>query len=173
MGARSKISPQALVLNPQYMELGDDVYVHPYVRLEALDRNPHTGDALSEPRLRLGDRVLINSFSHIGCLQDVVLEDDVGIGSGVTITDHRYEVADPDVPMKQSPLIFAGPVRLKRGAMIGDNTVILGGVTVGANTFIGANSVVNSDIPDLAVAAGAPCRVLRVYDRAKREWVKP
>lgn len=45
---------------------------------------------------------------------------------------------------------------------IGGNTVICPGVHIGSNVIIGAGSVVTKDIPDWAVAAGNPCKVLRM-----------
>ena len=45
---------------------------------------------------------------------------------------------------------------------IGGNTVICLGVHIGSNVIIGAGSVVTKDIPDWAVAAGNPCKVLRM-----------
>ncbi len=53
--------------------------------------------------------------------------------------------------------------------MIGDNVwaganvVITSGVTIGRRTVIGAGSVVTSDLPDYAICAGAPAKVLRRY----------
>ncbi len=44
---------------------------------------------------------------------------------------------------------------------IGANSTILGGVTIGEDSIIGAGSVVNKDVPSGVVAAGVPCRVIR------------
>ena len=40
-------------------------------------------------------------------------------------------------------------------------TIVLGGVTIGDNTVIGAGSVVTKDIPSGVIAVGVPCKVLR------------
>jgi len=53
------------------------------------------------------------------------------------------------------------PVVIGFGADIGTNSVVLPGVRVGANAIIGAGAVVNQDVPDYAIAAGVPARVLR------------
>jgi acetyltransferase-like isoleucine patch superfamily enzyme len=63
-------------------------------------------------------------------------------------------------PIIATPLVIA-PVVIGFGADIGTGAVILPGVRVGANAIIGAGAVVNHDVPDFAVAAGVPARVMR------------
>ena len=53
------------------------------------------------------------------------------------------------------------PVVIGYGADIGTNATILPGVRVGANAIIGAGAVVNHDVPDFAIAAGVPAKVMR------------
>ena len=55
----------------------------------------------------------------------------------------------------------ASPVSIGDGSWIGENVVIQGGVHIGKGAVIGANSVVTTDVPDHAVAVGAPARVVR------------
>lgn len=52
-------------------------------------------------------------------------------------------------------------IEIGDGTFIGLGTLILPGVRIGKRCFIGANSVVNTDIPDYSVAAGSPARVIR------------
>ncbi len=47
-------------------------------------------------------------------------------------------------------------------AYIGANSVVLGGVRIGKNSFIGALTLVNKDVPDGAIVAGIPAKVLRI-----------
>ena len=53
---------------------------------------------------------------------------------------------------------------------VGGNVVILPGVTIGNNVVIGAGSVVTKDLPDNALAAGNPCRVLRFITEEDRKY---
>ena len=55
----------------------------------------------------------------------------------------------------------AKPVTLKDNVWVGANSTILGGVTIGQNSIIGAGSVVTKNIPDNVIAVGKPCKVLR------------
>ena len=53
---------------------------------------------------------------------------------------------------------------------IGGNTVICPGVHIGNNVVIGAGSVVTKDIPDWTLAAGNPCRMIRMITEADRRY---
>ena len=63
---------------------------------------------------------------------------------------------------------YARPITIGSGVWIGGNVDIMGGVTIGENSIIGAGSVVTKDIPPHVIAAGTPCRVIReITDRDK------
>lgn len=54
----------------------------------------------------------------------------------------------------------SGAVKIGNNVSFGTNVMILKGVTIGDNCFIGANSLVTKDIPSNSIAAGSPCKVL-------------
>ena len=64
-------------------------------------------------------------------------------------------------------ILTCKPVLIKYGAWVGAGATILPGVTVGKYAIIGANSVVNKDIPDYAVAVGSPAKVVKYLDKEK------
>ena len=53
---------------------------------------------------------------------------------------------------------------------IGGNVCILPGVTIGNNVVIGAGSVVTKDIPDNVIAAGNPCKIIRMITEEDRDF---
>ncbi|QAY74679.1 acyltransferase [Agromyces protaetiae] len=112
------------------------------------------------PNIVLHDRVRMNQTS-ISAVARVELEEAVAIARGCYISDHSHGFDDPDLPIRDQPLGRVAPVLIKRGAWLGQNVVVLPGVTIGRGAVIGAGSVVRSDIPDRTVAAGAPARILR------------
>jgi len=77
-----------------------------------------------------------------------VIGDNVQIWQNVTIGEH----GKPDAQIKY-PLI-------KNGARIYAGAVIMGDITIGENAIIGANAVVNIDVPDNCIAVGVPCRII-------------
>lgn len=113
------------------------------------------------PAIVIHDRVRMNQTS-ISAVHSVVIEEAVGIARGVYISDHSHGFDDPDIPIRDQPIGRIAAVRICRGAWIGQNVVVLPGVTIGAGAVIGANSVVRDDVPARAVAVGAPARVVRV-----------
>ena len=60
------------------------------------------------------------------------------------------------------------PTRVRRGASIGSNATILCGVTIGEGALVGAGAVVTRDVPDYAIVAGVPARVIGDVRDAKR-----
>ncbi|MWV47726.1 acyltransferase [Rathayibacter sp. VKM Ac-2803] len=114
------------------------------------------------PALIIGDRVRMN-MTAITAVKSVIIEEGVGIARGVYISDHSHGFSDPDTFIRDQPVERIAPVRIGRGAWLGENVVIMPGVTVGRGAVIGANAVVRDDVPDYSVAVGVPARVIRTF----------
>ena len=56
---------------------------------------------------------------------------------------------------------YAHPIVIEDNVWIGAGVHIMGGVTIGRNSVIGAGSVVTKDVPENVIAAGVPCKVIR------------
>jgi acetyltransferase-like isoleucine patch superfamily enzyme len=101
----------------------------------------------------IGNNVSLQSACYI--TRGVVIEDDVFCGPRVTtMNDKRICHRRPSLAFVRS-----APV-IKRGARVGGGSVLLPGVTIGENAFVGAGSVVTKDVPDFAIVAGNPARVV-------------
>jgi acetyltransferase-like isoleucine patch superfamily enzyme len=50
--------------------------------------------------------------------------------------------------------------KVKRGASIGSNATILPGLTIGTSALVGAGAVVTKDVPDFAIVAGVPAKIV-------------
>ncbi len=94
------------------------------------------------------------SGTVIGCASSIVLGAHVRCGANTLITDTDWHTDDsrtgPDVP-----------VIIRDNVWLGVNVVVLKGVTIGANTVVGAGSIVTQSLPSDVIAAGVPARILK------------
>ena len=75
---------------------------------------------------------------------------------------HDSAVLHPmEAAIRRSGLERALPVRVGDGVWLGGGAIICPGVTIGAETVVGAGSVVTRSLPDRVLAVGNPCRVVR------------
>lgn len=68
----------------------------------------------------------------------------------------------PEVPMQDQPLSSKGDIVIDEDAWLGVGVIVLSGVRIGKGAVIGAGSVVSQNIPDMAIAAGIPARIIRM-----------
>ncbi|MFT3729341.1 MAG: acyltransferase [Terricaulis sp.] len=107
----------------------------------------------------IGERCKISSHTFV--CEGVTIEDEVFVGHGVMFINDIFPRATNDDGGAQSEADWAVvPTMVKRRASIGSNATIMGGVTVGANALIGAGAVVTKDVPDYAIAAGVPAKIV-------------
>lgn len=95
----------------------------------------------------------------------IVLEDKVHIASRCIILCHQRDLSNYYVGGDYSKLPYTRKkVHLKKGCLIGTNSIVMPGVTVGEGAIIGANSLVNKDIPAWTIAVGQPAKVVKRID---------
>ena len=109
-------------------------------------------------RLSIGDDVYLNGGACIEAWHDVRIGSHVLFAPFAAIIDDDRHELEPGAPL------YKGPVVIGDNAWLGRNVVILPGVTIGAGSAIGANSVVTRDVPPQSFAAGAPAQVIRKLD---------
>src|SRR2546427_4175484 len=99
--------------------------------------------------------------SHTFICEGVTVADEVFIGHGVMFTNDRYPRASTDEGVVQTDADWTVvPTTVKRRASIGSNATILAGLTIGEGSLVGAGAVVTHDVPDYAVVAGVPARIV-------------
>jgi acetyltransferase-like isoleucine patch superfamily enzyme len=105
--------------------------------------------------------------SHTFICEGVTIEDEVFIGHGVVFINDTYPRATTGGVLQTEQDWKVEPTLIKKGASIGSGTTILSKVTVGEGAIVGAGSVVTRDVPDRAIVAGDPARVLRTLAACK------
>jgi len=99
--------------------------------------------------------------SHTFICSGVTIEDGVFIGHGVMFINDVYpQAVTEDGSLQTEADWVCIPTRIRAGASIGSNATILAGVTVGEGALVGAGAVVTKNVPDYAIVAGVPARVV-------------
>ena len=98
----------------------------------------------------IGDRVTVKSGVQLW--NGLRISDDVFIGPNVTFTNDNF-------PRSRQWKDVVPLTKIEKGASIGANSTILGGITIGEGCMIGAGSVVTTSIPPFALAYGNPARI--------------
>ena len=106
----------------------------------------------------VGSRCKISSHTFI--CEGVFIEDEVFIGHGVMfINDLRPRAVTADGKLQTDADWRVERTVVGRGASIGTNATIMGGVTIGAYALVGAGAVVTHDVPPYAIVIGVPARI--------------
>ncbi len=112
-----------------------------------------------QKNVSVGARCKISSHTFI--CEGVTIEDEVFIGHGVMFTNDVYPSAvNADGTLQTEVDWSVRETRVKNRAAIGSNVTIMAGVTIGAHSLVGAGAVVTHDVPDYAIVAGVPARVI-------------
>ena len=127
-------------------EIGDDCRIH---------RNVYVGNKVS-----IGNRVKIQNNNSI--YEGVTLENGVFVGTNVSFINDRR----PRAVMRDGRQVVPGDWKMEKtkvccGASIGAGAVIMCGVTIGKFAMVAAGSVVLEDVPDYAMVAGNPAKVIK------------
>ncbi len=106
--------------------------------------------------ISIGKRVFLNSGC---CFQDqggIEIGDDCLIGQQVVIATLNHDL-DPE----RRGNMFPAPVKIGNKVWIGAHATILPGVTIGDGAVVGAGAVVTKDVPENAVVAGVPAKIIK------------
>lgn len=103
-----------------------------------------------------------DSFINFGCIvldsSPVTIGDHVEIATGVQLLTAEHPI---DPAGRRAGIQLNRPITIENGVWLGGGVIVLPGVTIGANSVIGAGSVVTKDVPANVVAFGNPCRVVK------------
>jgi acetyltransferase-like isoleucine patch superfamily enzyme len=152
---------QFCVIAPD-VTLGRDVTIYHFVNLygcEIGDESKIGSFVEIQKGVKVGSRCKVSSHTFI--CEGVTIEDEVFIGHGVKFINDKYPKATVAGGSLQTEADWTlVPTLVKRGASIGTNATILGGVTIGEGATVGAGAVVTKDVPTGATVAGNPATIL-------------
>jgi acetyltransferase-like isoleucine patch superfamily enzyme len=166
IGKHSKIIQPFRFANLNRIQLGNRVTIHSNCWIQTLTDPEDDGG----PKLIIGDNVAIGMNATISAAKKIVIDDGVFTARNVYISDHAHAFLDVTKPIGDQGITQVSEVRIGTGSWIGQNAAILPGVTIGKHCVIGANSVVNKDIPNYSVAVGLPAIVVKRFNLSKALW---
>jgi acetyltransferase-like isoleucine patch superfamily enzyme len=153
------IWPLAKIISPEAISIGDSVIIDDFVFFMG------------------GELSVLHSFIHIGSFTSItgggelVMEDFSGLSSGVRIYTGNEDYSGGSLTNPAVPAPYRIPVRsfvhIGKHCIIGSNSVVLPGVTMGEGAAIGANSLVLHDCKPWTIYAGSPCREIRIRPKVE------
>lgn len=106
----------------------------------------------------IGDHVKIDT----GHADMITLEDGVSVAGGTRLLCHQRDFSDYFVGGDYNALAYSiKPILLKKGCLIGMESIVLPGITVGEGAIVGAGSLISKDIPAWTIATGRPAKVIK------------
>lgn len=113
---------------------------------------------------KVGKDVFIGSQVYIdsGYSELIILENNVHVTARCLLLCHQRDLSNYFIGDDAAKLKYKkGLIHIKKGAMVGMNSVIMPGVTIGEGAIIGAFSLVTKDIPPWSIAVGRPAKVVK------------
>jgi acetyltransferase-like isoleucine patch superfamily enzyme len=117
----------------------------------------HEGEVRIGAKSVLGQECTVSAYQHVSIGRECVIAD------RVMLIDFDHGVVDVERPIRLQG-IYMRDVRVGNNVWIGYGACVLRGVTVGDNSILGTYAVVTKDVPENAVVAGIPARVIRTRD---------
>lgn len=117
----------------------------------------HEGEVAIGAKTVMGQECTISAYQHVSIGRECILAD------RVMLIDFDHGVTEVDRPIRLQG-IYKRDVRVGNNVWIGYGACILRGVAVGDNSVVGTSAVVTHDVPDDAVVAGVPARLIRMRD---------
>ena len=150
VAADVRLAPGVKILQPDLVNLygctiGSDTRIGAFVEIQK--------------NVSVGARCKVSSHTFI--CEGVTIEDEVFIGHGVMFINDLYPRATNEDGSLQTEADWqVVETRIRRGASIGSNATVLAGTVVGEHALVGAGAVVTHDVPDYAIVAGVPARII-------------
>lgn len=160
-GSHLHLGWDCIIVGAKNISIGNNFVAHDRNRIEAISQN---GLTKFDPKIHIGNNVIINYGCHIGAVSLVRIGNNVLLASNIYISDHDHgntTYEDMSLPPVNREIISKGPVIIEDNVWIGECVAILSNVTIGHNSIIAAHAVVTKDVPPYSVVAGIPAKVIK------------
>jgi galactoside O-acetyltransferase len=145
--------PMAKIVSPEVVSVGDSVIIDDFVFL------------MGGTKTTVGSFVHIASFTSITGGGELIMEDFSGLSGGIRVYTGNEDYSGGSMTNPTVPHPYRLPIRsfvhIEKHVIIGANTVVLPGVTIGEGAAIGANSLVTKDCEPWTICAGSSARAIK------------
>lgn len=155
----------SLLISNNYSKvvIGNDVMIAPgsFIKVDSIEVGDQTNigyqDLIIGGTLKIGKRCNINNRVFIeASFAPVTIGDDVTIAASAIISSH-----DGAYSQTRNQEMKTGKIELKQHCFIGNNAIVMPGITIGERAIVGAGAVVTRDVEAMAVVGGVPARVIK------------
>ncbi len=166
-GKNFRIKPSCGIKGGKYIDIGDNFNALKNIRIECWDI--YSNQKFS-PIIKIGNNISMNNNIHIGCINKIIIGNNVLFASNIYISDHSHgyiDSRDIKIPPTKRNLFSKGAVIIHDNVWIGENVSILPNVEIGEGCIIGANAVVTKSFPSYSVIAGNPAKIIKLLNDCK------
>lgn len=182
IGTNVTIGVGVRISNPEFVSIGSNTWIDDYVIILAgppqsgkriLRYKPNPAYSHGEGEVTIGDNCHVALFVVLQGHGGISIGKNCGIASGSLLYSLSHHYRNPNDPCdrfvyKFTPMVpeneqalITSPVVMEDNTAIGLNSVLLPGAIIRARSWIGANSLVEGEIPSNVIASGVPAKVMR------------
>ena len=121
---------------------------------------------------KVGKDVFVGDFVRIDLSHSdmITIDDHAHIASGVRLLCHQRNMSDYCIGDDYAKLGYIiKPIHLCKGSLVGMDSFVMPGVTIGEGAIVGAGSLVTKDVPAWTIATGRPAKVVKEIPHRKEE----
>ena len=165
IGRNVFFGPQSVIISNDYhnVKIGDNVFFSLGVAITAdeliIGDNTHVGyqALMTGKKIHIGKNCNINNRAFIEAYYaPVIIEDNVTIAGSAMISSH-----DGSFMNVLGKKMIAKQITLKKKCFIGNNAVVLPGITINEKAIVGAGAVVTKDVEERTIVVGVPAKAIR------------
>jgi galactoside O-acetyltransferase len=163
LGDNVLISDKASIYGAKNIEIGSNVRIDDFCIISS-----------GEGGIKIGNYIHIACYAHLIGSGEILIEDHAQISGKVSIYSSSDDfsgdyLVGPTVP-KDFTNVKNLKVHLKKYVVLGCNTVVLPGVTIGEGTAIGALSLVSKSLPEYGIYGGNPLKLIRERKKGMKKY---
>jgi acetyltransferase-like isoleucine patch superfamily enzyme len=166
LGRGCSISPPFRFANLAQISLGEGIQINRDCWIHVLKSKEEKPDI----KLTIKSHTSIGMGATISAAREIIIGEHVLMARNVYISDHGHAFEDVTVPIALQGIRDVRPVLIGDHTWLGQNVCVLPGVQIGKHCVVGANTVINRNLPDFSVAVGSPARIVKRYNSESQVW---